>query len=177
MVGALLADLENRGGQWKHLFALPVGRGVHYAAKQTGMVVLVGLALALLTVFVWSAGRLLHLMQPELGFGTAFPWLDWARFCFALLAASGLLLAIHTWIGLRFESFVPGIAPGFLGMALAGILKAYDVWSHFPWLPTIHLLGSLESGAIDWHWPLFGVLGGLGIAALGAFEFGLRDAR
>ena len=53
---ALLAGLEHGNAQWKHLLALPLPRGAHYAAKLVVLVVLSMLATAIVVALVPLAG-------------------------------------------------------------------------------------------------------------------------
>jgi hypothetical protein len=170
----LLADLEVRGQQWKHLFALPVSRGAYYTAKLTTALLLLALSLVVLGLSAWVAGRTLGVLRPELEYG-AFPFAAWTRYSIYLLPSAGLLLALHTWVSLRFRSFVPGMALSFLGMGVAGLLVAQDMWPYFPWRLPLYLIAGLESGTYDPTWMWAGALGGLLCATLGGWEVTRRD--
>ena len=175
LVAAFLADLELRGQQWKHLFGLPVRRGAFYFAKVFTATALLSMSTFLLLTGAWLAGRVVHLLKPNLGFGRAFPVAESTRYLAAVVVAASVLVALHTWLSLRFKSFVPGISLGFLGMSLAGILKLHDLWPWFPWRLTMSLLDGLDRWKIDWTWPLVAVSTAGLFTLVGSWDVTRRD--
>lgn len=172
---ALLADLEIRGSQWKHLFALPISRAALYTAKLVVALLLLVLSMLVFGIGLWSAGKGLGVFRPEMGFDAPFPWLRWLTYSAALVPSACLLLSLHTWVSLRFRSFVPSVGSGFLGMAIAGLLVAQDAWPYFPWRLPLYLMGSLSTGVYEPNWIWAGALGGLLFAVIGCWEVTRRD--
>lgn len=173
---ALLANLEHANGQWKHLFALPVCRGAVYAAKQLAAFVLIGLSMAALYVYLVGSGLVLRLVVPGLGLEAPVPWLALARIVGLAFVASWLILAIHTWIALRWHSFVVASAVGIVAMIVAVFVFRSDTWNvWYPWTLPGLVSNSLEEGLLPLRELLLGGLGGLAVALLGGWEVTRRD--
>lgn len=173
---ALLANLEHANQQWKHLYALPIRRGSIYAAKQLNGMLLIGLSMAALGVFTGLSGLALRLIAPGLGFEEPVPWADILRYAGLSYLASWLIISIHTWIALRWPSFVVASAAGiaFVVVAVMVIQSNYGPW--YPWtLPAI-LVNDLSEGLKPWTALALGSLGGLAAAVLGGWEMSRRDA-
>jgi len=176
---ALLANLEHANQQWKHLYALPIRRGAIYAAKQLSGMMIIGLSMAALSAYTGLSGLALRLIAPGLGFEEPVPWADILRYAGLAYLSSWLIIAIHTWIALRWPSFVVASAAGiaFVIVSVVVIQSQYSPW--YPWtLPAI-LVGGLSEGFEPWT-PLglasLGGVGGLAVAVLGGWEVSRRDA-
>lgn len=173
---ALLAAIEHRSQGFKHLFALPVRRGAIYGAKQAAVVLLTAASLLLLVLGLVAAGLGLRALRPGLGFDAPVPWSDLLVCAARVLAASGLILAIHTWMSLRWKSFAPVLALGILATVVTVALNSGDVevWPWFPWsLPFRAARGFGQAGE-----PLLlavGALGGLAAAVFAGCEMTRRD--
>jgi len=173
---ALLGNLEHANGQWKHLFALPVPRGALYAAKQFAAWLLIGLSMAALYVYLVASGLVLRLVVPGLGLEAPVPWLALARIVGLAFVASWLILAIHTWIALRWRSFVVASAVGIVAMIVAVFIFRSDTWNTwYPWTLPGLVATSLEEGLMPTRELLLGSIGGLAVALLGGWEMTRRD--
>jgi hypothetical protein len=173
---ALLAAVEHRSQGFKLLFALPVRRGAIYGAKQIAVVLLTVASLLLLVLGLVAAGLALRALRPGLGFEAAVPWSDLLVCAARVLAASGLILAVHTWMSLRWRSFAPVLALGILATVVTIALNTGDVavWPWFPWsLPFRAARGFGQ--AVEPALVLVGALGGLLAAVLGGREMTRRD--
>jgi len=130
---ALLAGLEHTGNNWKHLFALPVPRGAIYTAKQISGMALISFSQLMLVLYILLAGGLLGVLKPELKF--SFPVSLDKILMYAAISwvSSWLLISIHTFVGIRWKSFV--VAMGFgIAMAVAGFIILNSRWAGFyPW--------------------------------------------
>ena len=172
---ALLANLEHGNGQWKHLFALPVPRGAIYAAKQVSAMVIIGLSMAALYVYTVLSGLALRLLVPGLGFEAPVPWWDFFRYIGLAYLASLLILAVHTWVALRWHSFVVASAVGIAAMVVAVVVMQSDWGAWYPWtLPALVAYG-LEAGEKILSLLLAGSLGGIAAALLGGWDVVRRD--
>jgi len=172
---ALLANLEHGNGQWKHLFALPVPRGAIYAAKQVSAMVIIGLSMAALYVYTVLSGLALRLLVPGLGFEAPVPWWDFFRYIGLAYLASLLILAVHTWVALRWHSFVVASAVGIAAMVVAVVVMQSDWGAWYPWtLPALVAYG-LEAGEKILSLLLAGSLGGIAAALLAGWDVVRRD--
>lgn len=173
---ALLASMEHRSNGFKHLFVLPVRRGAVYAAKQIAVALLTAGSLLLLVLGLAAGGLALRSLRPGLGFEAPVPFGDLLAGAGRIFAASGLVLAIHTWMSLRWRSFAPVLALGIVATVVTIALNAGDVevWPWFPWSLPFQAGRSLQAV----HDPAvlaLGALGGLAAAFLGSQEMTRRD--
>ena len=171
---ALLAGLEHANQQWKHLFALPLPRWQHYAAKLVALFVLVTLAsaallpLSLLGGWAVGFGRGVTALQgiPELG---TFPLQ-----LVASIAAAAFMVALHAFVSLRWRSFTASVAFGMAATVCGFLISQSDRWGHwYPWgLPMrVFLPDSPEFAFV----VQYGLLGGLLTSLLGAWLFSRRE--
>jgi hypothetical protein len=172
---ALLSNLEHGNHQWKHLFALPISRGAIYAAKQVSAMAIIGLSMVALYVYVIISGLALRLLAPGLGFEAPVPWFEFLRYVALTYVASWLILSIHTWVGLRWHSFVLASAVGIVAMVVAVILFQSDWGQWYPWTLPCLVTNGLENGRGVLTQLLIGSVGG-GVAALvGGWDVVRRD--
>ena len=172
---ALLAHLEHGNGQWKHLFALPIPRGAIYAAKQVSSMAIIGLSMAALYATIILSGLALRELTPGLGFEAPVPWWDLFRYIALSYLASWLILSIHTWVGLRWSSFVVASATGIAAMVIAVLMFQSDWAQWYPWTWPGVVANGVEAGEEVGTQLLIGSLGGLGAALLGAWDVVRRD--
>jgi hypothetical protein len=173
---ALLAGLEHRNEQWKHLYALPAPRWAVVAAKQVVAAVLMGLSHLMLICFTLLGGWLLWLLRPGLGFHVAIPWEQLLKPVATAYLASWLILAIHTWVALRWRSFVVASAVGIV-LTVAGVVVINSEWgSFYPWALAGLIINSLNKGeALPLREFLFGSLGGVVAALVGSWDITRHD--
>jgi lantibiotic transport system permease protein len=172
---ALTSHLEHGNQGWKHLFALPIPRGAIYAAKQVSGMALIGLSMAALFLYLVLSGLGLRVLTPGLGFEAPVPWVELAQYVAAAYLASWLILSLHTWVGLRWPSFVVACAAGIAAMVVAVILFQSDWSQWYPWtLPGLvtYRLGEGEKALAE---LLAGSIGGLAVAVVGGWEVTRRD--
>jgi len=172
---ALLGNLEHGNQQWKHLFTLPVPRGALYAAKQVSAMVLIGLSMVSLYVLIVLSGLGIRLVAPGLGFEAPVPWAQLFGYVTLAYLASWLIVSIHTWVGLRWRSFVVASAVGIAAMVIAILLFQSDLSGWYPWTLPGLVVHSLEEGLFPAKQLLVGCLGGLAVALLGGWEVTRRD--
>jgi len=172
---ALLANLEHGNEQWKHLFALPIPRWAIYAAKQVGGMVIIGLSMASLYVLLVVSGLSLRLLTPGLGFEAPVPWGEFLQYVAGAYLAAWCIISIHTWVGLRWHSFVVASSVGIVAMIVAVFLFQSDWSQWYPWtFPGLVAYG-LEEGLDVWPQLLAGGLGGVVVALLGGWDVVRRD--
>jgi hypothetical protein len=172
---ALAAGLEHQADAWKHLFSLPVPRRAVYAAKLAAGLGLIALSQIVLVLGIVLAGALLAIGKPGLGFQAPVPWLSLLVYAGVTYAAAWLLVGLHTWVAVRWRSFV--VATGFgIAMTVAGVIVINSRWAaYYPWtLPAVAMNALKPGGPIPSQLPL-SLLGFLIAALVGGWEFLRRD--
>jgi hypothetical protein len=172
---ALLANLEHGNRQWKHLFALPIPRGAIYAAKQVSAMAVIALSMVSLFVLMVLSGLGLRLVAPGLGFESPVPWVEFLQYVALAYLAAWLIISIHTWIGLRWQSFAVASAVGIAAMVIAVFLFSSDWNQWYPWTLPGLVQYNLEEGLDPWPQLLLGSLGGVLVALLGGWDVTRRD--
>lgn len=166
---ALLAGLEHNDRQWKHLLALPLPRRVHYLAKACVLAMMVVAAMLVLVVLLAMAGGVLSVLLPQLGIAGPPPWEFLVTRAAKVIAASACIVALHTWLAIRWRSFTVAVAAG-MSATVAGFLigqsARFGPW--YPWTLPVQMFSeradhaavlvfSLVAGAMAlllglWHW-------------------------
>lgn len=167
---ALLAGLEHGERQWKHLLALPVPRWVHYLAKLLMLAAMLAAAFLLLLVLLPLGGLALMWLKPQFGLAGMPDW-SWLLSAAARAYAAALLIvALQTWIAIRWRSFTVAVSVG-MGATVAGFLigqsERFGHW--YPWTLPLQVLagnGTHASFAVA-----AGLVGGSVVAALGLADF------
>src|SRR5215813_217643 len=168
---ALLNGIEHSDKQWKHIFALPVPRHSVYFAKfvvAQALILNSTVILSLLTAIVGVAGMRL---RPELANAGPVPFLSLAKNTALDWVAGGLIIAIHTWISIRWAGFPVALGAGIGGTFFALFAASASLGKYYPWLlPNNIFIHGRFGTAI-----LLGAAGGIIGALLGCFEFTRRD--
>lgn len=166
---ALLAGLEHGSQQWKHLLALPLPRGVHFLAKLLALAALVLLSHLAMAVLLPLGGLAIAALLPAFGLSGPPPWAWLAERLALICAATTLLVALHTWIALRWRSFAVAVGVG-MGATVAGFLigqsARYGPW--YPWSLPVQVLvndPAVPPQAIAFSLSAGGVVALLGLAA------------
>ena len=171
LVTALLNGIEHSDKQWKHLFALPVPRHFVYFSKfvvAQGLMFISTFVLALLVVVVGIASTYL---KPELAGAGPVPFLWIAKQTAFVWLASWLIIAIHTWISMRWSGFPIALGAGIGGTFFALFAASASLGKYYPWLLPMNIFieGRFVMALV------LGIGGGLVAALLGCFEFVRRD--
>lgn len=167
---ALLAQLEHGERQWKHLLALPVPKGVHYAAKTVVLTAMTAAAFVSLGVLTLLGGHFLAFAKPALGIAGPGPYgflLQKGALVFLIATA---MIALHTWIALRWSSFTVAVSAGMSATVIGFLVGQSEYRAYYPWSMALQVLGQEP---IE---PLRPVAIALAVA-LGAFVLGLWDFR
>jgi hypothetical protein len=174
LLTALTAGLEHNNHMWKKLFALPVPRWMMYATKQFSSMLLIGISWLALLAFILLSGYLLQGLNPELGFGRV-PLLDTLKWISVCYIASWLLISIHTFISLRWKSFVVASAVGIV-MTVAGMAVINsDYGPYYPWTLTAMVLINIRDNFPYLNLVLVGAAGGVLTALIGGWRFLRHD--
>jgi len=168
---ALLNGIEHSDKQWKHIFALPIPRHSVYFAKflvAQALILTSTVILSLLTAIVGVAGII---FRPELANAGPVPFLLLAKYAALVWIAGGLIIAIHTWISIRWAGFPVALGAGIGGTFFALFAASASLGKYYPWLlPNNIFIPGRFGTAI-----LLGAAGGIIGALLGCFEFTRRD--
>jgi hypothetical protein len=143
---ALLGGLEHNSGGWKHLFALPIPRRAIYSAKLVVGTSIIGLGMLSLFGWIFVAGKIINLFNPGLGFEQSFPFLNVLGLITATYFASWFIISIHTWIAIRWQSFVVAIGFGIVTVFITLLVSQTSLWWIFPWA----LPGNVENILYSW---------------------------
>jgi hypothetical protein len=171
LVTALLNGIEHSDKQWKHLFVLPVPRYAVYFAKlivAQGLILMSTLVLGVFTVVVGVAGTYL---RPELANAGPVPYIWLAKQVAFVWLASWLIIAIHTWISMRWSGFPIALGAGIGGTFFALFAASASLGKYYPWLLPMNIFVEGRFAAALW----LGIAGGLIASVLGCLEFTRRD--
>jgi len=169
---ALLGQVEHGNHTWKLVHTQPVPRWVTLAAKQIWGLGLVALGMVALIALTLIGGSLLDILMPELAFEPPIPWKEMFNQVGIAFLASGIILAIHTWIALRSHSFVVASATG-IGMTIAGLILAGLEWTkYFPWTMPGMALNNYYDGTTIGIYLVAGSVGWLALSILSNLEMG-----
>lgn len=169
---ALLAGIEHSQKSWKHLFALPVPRAVFYTAKLLVAAAIIAMSCAVLAAGTLAAGLILPKLMPLSTFGPT-PWLKLLTGAGSMFLASWLLIALHTWVSLRWPSFA--LASGVGMAATVGTLviaSSQQWWKFYPWALPLHATMGTQAAGLA---LMLGAFGGLVVAVIGCWDVTRRD--
>lgn len=168
---ALLNGIEHSDKQWKHIFALPVPRSAIYLSKfivAHGLIFASTLVLAVLIVIVGVAATYI---RPELANAGPVPFGWIAKQAAFVWLASWLIIAIHTWISMRWAGFPIALGAGIGGTFFALFAAGASLGKYYPWLLPMNIFieGRFTMALV------LGIAGGIVAALAGCFEFVRRD--
>lgn len=171
---ALLAGLEHADQQWKHLLALPVPRAVHYIAKLVALLAMTLAAMVALVLFLEVGGHILAWLKPAVGIRGAAPHADLLATCGRVLAASTLIVALHTWIAIRWPSFTIAVATGMTATVISFLVaQSAEYGRYYPWSMPVRVLR--EGGADNTFVLVAALVGSVAVALAGLWDFNRRD--
>jgi len=171
---ALLGNIEHSQRHWKHLYALPVPRASLFAAKWLVSIFLAGLASAVLLAEIIGTGLFMRWIRPQMGFGHLMPLWMMVRTVGGVFLASLLVISIHTWVGLRFQSFAFASGLGIAATITNIMVLNSDKWGQiYPWALSLHSYANQNANLPRLYALAIG--GGLLAALAGAIELSRRD--
>ncbi len=172
---ALLGAVEHNQRAWKHLFALPAPRWTVILAKQIVALLAVLTGSAVLVAGLGLAGAALGSIRPELGLSAAAagPALAHAARAAGLaFLASWLVVAIQSWVAMRWPSTALALGVGVAGTFFALFAAGSAKLRFYPWALPLYASSSREGGPTALS---LGLAGGVIAAALVTWELGRRD--
>ncbi len=168
---ALLSGIDHGEKNWKHLFALPIPRTAIYAAKLLVAEALILASTLFLTVITILTGLLFTRLRPEMASGEAPPYGWMLKYTAMIWLAAGLIIAIHTWISIRWSGFALALGAGIGGVFFALFAASARVGKFYPWLLPVNVLSKERVVMALW----LGAAGGVIAAIAGCVELVRRD--
>ncbi|UOQ74671.1 ABC transporter permease [Hymenobacter cellulosilyticus] len=133
LLTSLLVAIENKATAWKHLYALPVGRGAVLGSKLLVLLQLNLLAQVVYVVLLLASGKLLGSVRPELLFQQHAAPLTGVLLLLAHTFVATLgVLGIQYVAALWWRSFAVPLALGIGGLVAALTLLR---WEYIDWVP------------------------------------------
>lgn len=170
---ALLAQLEHQDRQWKHLLALPLPRSSFYLAKLVVLALLVLLSMLLLALVLIPLGGQLLQLRASIPFGG---WPDIAELLQRVgevYLCTSLLIALHTFIALRWKSFTVAVSIGMSATVMGFIIgQSPEFGPWFPWTMPMQPLTKHPAPEIV---MLVSGVAALMVTVAAAFEFSRRE--
>ncbi len=171
---ALLAGLEHGERQWKHLLALPLPRSAHYLAKLLALAAMLAAAFGLLLLLIPLGGLALMGLKPAFGLAGAPDWRWLLAMAGKAYAASLLLVALQTWVAVRWRSFTVAVAVGMSATVAGFLIGQSERFGHwYPWTMPLQVMAG--EGRYASFVVVAGILGGIVAAALGLLDFLRRE--
>ena len=168
---ALLNGIEHGDRQWKHICALPVPRHAIYLAKLIVAQGLTAVSTLILCVLTALVGLAVMRLRPELAASGPVPYGWLAKYACLVWLAAWLIIAIHTWVSIRWSGFAVALGVGIGGTFFALFAASASAGEYYPWLLPMNVLKDERFTTA----LLLGVGGGVVAALLGCLEFVRRD--
>lgn len=178
LLTALTANTEHATHQWKHIFALPVDRRTIYAAKWLVNTIMIGISSLILWGGIVTVGFLMRFILPGIWLAFDIPLADSAGMLIKIYLAFLLLISLHTYLSLRWQSFVLSLGISFAGVVGALAVQGFAPLARYcPWtLASQAWLSHHDGGTFS---PALGVslIGALLIALAGILHLARREVR
>ena len=168
---ALLNGIEHGDRQWKHLLALPIPRHTVYLAKFVVAQALIAASTLFLCALTVLVGLAVMQLRPELASPVPVPYGWLAKHAALVWLAAWLIIAIHTWVSVRWPGFVMALGTGIAGTFFALFAASASVGKYYPWLLPMNIFSAERFAVALW----LGVAGGAVALFLGCLDFVRRD--
>ncbi len=131
---ALLSALDHNGRHWTLLYTLPVPRWAFYAAKQLLALGLIAISNVVLLVLLLIDAQLLQLAVPAFNFRSPIPWGPLLRTFGLAYLSSWLIITLHLWISMRWQSIVVALGAGIAATVGGVLVFQSEEWvMRYPW--------------------------------------------
>jgi hypothetical protein len=168
---ALINGVEHGEKQWKHIFALPIPRHAVYLAKLLVAQALAAASTLILSALIVAVGLALIRLRPELPHEGAIPYVWILKHAAFVWLAAWLIIAIQTWISIRWHGFALALGTGIGGTFFAIFAASAGIGKYYPWLMPVNVFMEERFVAA----LLLGAIGGVVAAVIGCVEFVRRD--
>jgi len=134
---SLIVQLEHGQKMWKHLFSLPTPRWTVYLAKLIVTMMIVGVSIVVLMAGIVSAGWLLQTfgVRPDFQWVSPNPaWTVAVRTAFLVFILSWGMIALQTYVSMKWSSFIVALGIGTVGSILSFVLvRSVTLAQIIPW--------------------------------------------
>lgn len=168
---ALLNGIEHSDKQWKHILALPIPRHTIYLAKFVVAQILIAASTLVLCVLTVLIGLAVIYLRPDMPPSGPIPYGWLAKYGALVWLTAWLIIAIHTWVSIRWSGFVMALGTGIAGTFFALFAASASVGKYFPWLLPMNVFKNERFTTA----LLLGVAGGAIALLLGCLDFVRRD--
>lgn len=143
---SLVINIEHKSNTWKYLLTLPVSRLSIYVNKLLIILTLTVVTYVLFIVFLLTAGVVLGILRPKLGFLDQTLALDGLlKLAFRSFVSTLAMLAIHYWLSIRLKNMIAAIGIGLICIVTATILfKRWEYAIYYPYTFTMYTIFSSE---------------------------------
>src|SRR5262249_5652673 len=155
---ALINGVEHGEKQWKHIFALPVPRHAVYTAKLLIAQALAAAGTLILSALTVLCGLALIRLRPELPHSGAIPYAWILRHAALVWMAAWLIIAIHTWVSIRWPGFALALGAGIGGTFFALFAASARMGKYYPWLLPMNVFIEGRFAAALWLGAAGGVI-------------------
>lgn len=177
---ALLAGVEHQNNTWKHLLALSVPRMMIYFAKQILALLMIALSMVVLVFGALFAVLIVNALGLIVDADISQP-IPWRMLIFGglqIYLGTWLIVAIHTWLGIRWQSFTVAMGVGIMMTVTAMVLINTNVTYLFPWAMPASLAEQFtapDSASPPGVTIVLSLVGTAVVSVLGAWEFSRRN--
>jgi hypothetical protein len=125
---------------------------------------------------VIGTGLLLRQLDPALGLDAPLPWFEMLGYCLLIFLISWLIISVHSFVSLRWKSFVVAMAAGIMA-TMSGVffIRSEAYAPFYPWA----MQGLIANKLLEDGWPLaqlvWGIGGGLLVFVIGNWYLSRRD--
>jgi hypothetical protein len=147
---SLTAGIEHQNHGFRKLLCLPVPRASVYAAKLAINLVLLFVSFVMLLACTRGFMVVATWMRPDVGLDAGFPWSVALRIAASTFLASLFLLAIHSYVALRWASFSLNVSLCVVGMVGTVTFTSAPLARVYPWGVPAWVEGALCGGAFGW---------------------------
>lgn len=182
---ALTGHIEFNGNNWKHLFALPIPRWTIYSGKVLVNLFLILLASLFLLFWLGLFGFLILFVRSDLNLVATVPPMKLFLVPLVIFVCSLLIIALHSWISMRWQSVVIGLGVGIAAVVASLLLINSDLWHIYPWsIPAViagMMMGNIRPDnpavalANAWNSGIAMVISGIIIAVIGGVDICRRE--
>ncbi|HZS47392.1 MAG TPA: ABC transporter permease [Blastocatellia bacterium] len=168
---ALMNGIEHNARSWKHIYSLPISGWAVYAAKTITALSLVALSSVVLGGGTILSGILLELLKPAKIIKAPIPWQSLSKTLLLIYLAALFIIAIHTWVSMRWSSFALAIGVGVVGTFFTLFASGASFGKYYPWLLPLNV-NTAERQVIA---LILGIAGGLLVTFIGCWHVTRRD--
>ena len=177
---SLMAQLEHGPKMWKHLFSLPAPRWTTYLAKLIITMIIVGVSTFVLMAGIVLSGWLIQKFGIRPDFNWISPNPSWTvairTACLVFILSWGMI-ALQTYVSMKWSSFTVALGIGSVGSMLSFILvRSVTLAQVIPWSLPFNALEPYIKQQTSLGLPLLvSLVGVLIFTMLGLWDLNTKD--